>query len=431
MKTRSILYYLLMLMPFVDMVTGYALNTNMTGVVTRLGQFYRIIMFIYLIHIITTHKFKKNVILLILLTLYTFTLVLINYLRFQGDVIENASTTLKLILPMYLVYGIYSISQHEHRFVETVFDAYAWIYPLSLVIPRVLGLGYYMGNYVFESGYKGFYYANNELNVILVVLFVFCCQKVYDDILGKERESRIVKINIYNIIKLQLIVVALILIGSKTSILVIVIVCLAYLFRSEEIKRKIKSVGIFLSIGVGSIFCITMMLNDQINNMALRIIYMYNRYAVSSGFATFLFSKRNLRIEPGVEYWYKNSSEGLWNFLFGIGKDTKCPNNSISTSPFSLIELDFFDCLFWFGIFAACIVLLFYLSFYFSSLRERGLFMEKLMFILVFLFSMTAGHVLTAANSGVVFAIVTAELFVKTQRIRSSSRKNRVKIPMR
>ena len=122
-------------------------------------------------------------------------------------------------------------------------------------------------------------------------------------------------------------------------------------------------------------------------------MYAYNKYVYTDGFFSFLLSKRNLRIKPGLDYWY-NGTEGILNFILGVGKNTKCPNDSISANQFALIELDFFDCLFWFGIVVTIIVMIFYLSFFIRSLGKNDMFMEKVMFILVFCFSMIAGHVL-------------------------------------
>lgn len=313
-----------------------------------------------------------------------------------------------------MVYCIVIISKNNKDIIQDVFKIYSWVYPLSLIIPRLLGIGYYISNYAFESGYKGFYYANNELNVILMVLFIYCFQKIYDDIIAYDKNLRVIKFNISNIINLLLIIFSLLLIGSKTSIIAILFVCIAYLLKKEKLKYKLKYLIAFFGIFLMCSIIIFFLLNDQINNIIQRIMYAYNRY-IDGGFLTFLLSKRNLRIQPGIEYWF-NKNNGLINFLFGVGKYAKCPNDSISTTPFALIELDLFDCLFWYGIIITAIVIFFYVSFYFKSFYTKNLFMEKAAFILVFSFSMIAGHVIMSANSGTIFALVTSDLYVKNQR---------------
>lgn len=418
-KPNDLLYYILLLMPFVDLMTGYAFNEGITGPITYLGQIYRILTFLYLFCLLFTRKLKKKHLWLLLFTVYVFSLIFVNYVRFQGSMIENFSYTLKLLLPMYLVYGLYQTAQDDQHTIERLFRSYSWIYPLSLVIPKVLGIGYSVTNYAFESGYKGFYYANNELNVILMVLFVYCFHVLYNKIMAHDQGTQVIRLDIVHLIKLLLIVFALLLIGSKTSILAIVIVCLAYLFRNERFRYKLKFIGVFFTVGLVGIAGVAILLSDQITNMAQRLVYSYNRY-VSAGFITFLLSKRNLRIEPGVDYWYRNGPEGLFNFLFGVGKDTKCPTDGIRVDAFAMIEMDFFDCMFWFGVIAACIVMLFYLHFFLKSIKRNGLFMEKTMFLLVFCFSMIAGHIMTSANSGTILALVTADIYIKTMRQKRS-----------
>lgn len=416
LKKYNPLYYLLILMPFIDMVIGYAFNTGTGGIITYLGQFYRIAFLCYLLYKIFFRKNNKKLNWLLLFTMYLIILTFINYYRFQSSVIENLSYTLKLLLPFYLIYGLINESEGS-SLIKGVLNTYSWIYPLSLIIPRVLGIGYFISNYAFDSGYKGFYYANNELNVILMVLFVYNFDKLYRDIISYEKSINIFKINFSTVFKVLTTIVSLLLIGSKTSIIAIIIVCLAYLLKTEKSKYKLKYILIFFSIAIIGTIIVMVALNNQINNIIQRILFTYNRY-ISGGFLTFLLSKRNLRIQPGINYWYKNNSDGLINFLFGVGKDTKCPNDGISSDPFAMIELDLFDCLFWFGLIVTIIVLVFYISFYFQSIRVKGLFMEKVMFILVLSFSMIAGHVMMSANSGAIFAIVTANLYLQTKKIK-------------
>ena len=108
-KTGYILYDLLLLMPFVDMITGYAFNLNMNGIITYIGQGYRIFIFLYMVCTLYCHKFSKKQLWLIIFTIFLFLLNLIQYIRFNGSVIENFSYTLKLLLPVYLIYSLVEI----------------------------------------------------------------------------------------------------------------------------------------------------------------------------------------------------------------------------------------------------------------------------------------------------------------------------------
>lgn len=415
-KSNQIVYYILLLMPFVDLLTGYALNAQMNGVLTATGQVYRLIAFFYMFYILYGHKFHKKLVWLLLFTAYTMLLVVVDALRFQGSVFENSSYTIKLLFPIYLFYCLVYVSKNDGGLTERVIKAFSWIYPMSFIIPRLLGIGYYLNGYSFNSGYKGLYYAANEQNVVLMTLFVYNFQKLYDDLTYTKGALSVIRLNILNFVKLISIIISLLLIGSKTSLLAIAIVCILYLFRGEKMKVKLKFITTFVVVGLGVFTMIGLVLNEQLGNIAQRIVYSYNRYATAEGgLLTFVLSKRNLRIAPSIDYWYGNNQNSVLNFFFGVGKASKCPKNTISVNPFSLIELDFFDCLFWFGFIATVIVICFYLSFFLRTFKKPELFMEKIMFALIFCFSMLAGHVIMSPNSGAMFAMIICDIYLKSK----------------
>lgn len=415
-KSRKIVYFILLLMPFVDMLTGYALNSKNGGFLAFTGQIYRMGAFIYMFYMLFSHKFNKKLLWLLLFTIYAMLLVCVDAIRFSGSILENLSSTIKLLFPIYLVYCLINVSKNDKELIKCIINNFSWIYPLSFIIPKVLGIGYYLGGYAFNSGYKSFYYATNEQNVILMVLFVYAFQNLYEDLTYSNGDIGSVKFNIMNLIKLIFIIISLILIGSKTSFLAIGVVCLLYLLHGDKIKVKLKFIGTFVSIGLIAAILISQVLKEQLENITHRIIYTYSRYVTAEGgLLTFALSKRNLRIAPAVEYWYSNGWKGMLNFIFGVGKASKCPENIISVDPFALIELDFFDCLFWFGLISTGIILIFYLSFFLMALKNRSLFVERVQFVLVFGFSMLAGHVIMSVNSGAIFAVVLADIYLKSK----------------
>ncbi len=396
-KQDWLLYLLLLVMPFVDMLTGAILNAGSDHILGKLGQVYRIVFWLYLVYILFWEHRFKNTGWLAAFTLFLFALVGVYYFRFGSSPIVNGSYALKLLFPIYLTYGL-AYRENQGRFVpKAVFEVYAWVFPLSMLIPRLLGLGYY--NYFNESGYKGFYFANNEVNVILVVLFVYCLKKAID------------KFSIVGVVQLLLCTGALLLIGSKTSILVIPLALFSFLFIPNRTPMQKKLIKRLLIYGSMALLFILFIMLEQVIYIAERFVkqlVLYDGY--QGGFLTFLLSERNLRIWPAAEHWFLQDPNGLVNFLFGIGKAEKCPADSIY-GLYSIIELDLFDGLFWFGLIAIGTVLGFYLTVFIRTLKSQQLFREKIMFCLVILFSMLAGHVLMSANAGTMLGIVTARLY--------------------
>ncbi len=416
LKHSNILYFIILLMPFVDMITGYALNTGHGGIITSLGQVYRMATFFYVFYLIFAFKIYSKSKWLLPFTAFMFITIIINYIRFQGSIVEDFGYVVKAIFPIYIVYSLMLVSKENPQIIDNIMSSFLWIYPLSFVVPKVLGMGYY--SYSNESGYKAFYFANNEVNVILMILFIYSFNEFYNNYLFTKT-----KFKLRNIVQLLMILVSLLLIGSKTSILAIVIVLFAYLIKKEKFSVKIRFLRSILLISFVGVFIVSVTIAEQIGRSIERIVWYFVHYTGDSenflkSFITFLCSERNLRVEPSIEYWYQeNFFEGILNFFIGIGKSTKSPDaTNIWINPFSIIELDFFECLFWFGIISTVIIFIFYLSVFIKSFKVKGLYMQRLAFLMVFMFSMIAGHVLVSTNSGTMFAIVLADLYIKTNR---------------
>lgn len=394
-KQNKLLYLLFLLMPFIDMFTGYLFNVGIDSIFSKIGQIYRIFFIVYLSYLIFLKNKSKKCKWLILFSIYLVGLVFLYNIRFGSSIISNMTYAIKLLFPIYLCYGVsYKINKTEFD-VKKVFEAYSWIFPLSLIIPKMLDLGFY--NYYNDSGFKGFYYANNEVNVILAVLFVYCFNKLYK------------KITMKNLIRIILCAVALLLIGSKTSIIVIPIVTAIFLIFKIRLKKEQLFKAGFGILGICAVSAI--FLSEQIKNVFDRFIFMYNYYlGRPNAILTFLLSERNLRIGPAIDHWFIKDKYGIINFLFGIGKEEKTPTDTIY-GIYSIIEMDFFDIMFWFGIIVAIIVLAFYLIVFIRACLKRGCFSEKVMFALTMTFSMLAGHVMMSANAGTILGLVLAALY--------------------
>ena len=76
------------------------------------------------------------------------------------------------------------------------------------------------------------------------------------------------------------------------------------------------------------------------------------------------------------------------------------------------MELDFFDTFLWYGSIVAIVVFLYYSNIFISTFKTKNIFEYKLMYILVFLFSLIAGHVWYSPLSGGMFALVASMLLI-------------------
>lgn len=398
---EGLLFVLFAIMPFVDMYTGYFQNMRMHGFQTQIGQLYRVIFFVVMLYyvyqkFITSHPF------LFVFTCYAFCIPVIYALRHKNidGLTEDYSYILKVFMPLYIIYAIYDLSSRnliKINFVDNVLEFWSWVYPLSLIIPRFLNLGFY--HYFGNGGYKGFYYTTNDLNILLAVLYIFSFNK-----LSQNK-------NVRNAFKLLMMLVAVIFLGSKTSIIVLVVVTGVFIVKGINYRQFVEylfaSVIIVLMIGLA----VYNLFEAQINAIFVRLRYFYAYYTGGKGgFLTFLMSERNLRISPAFKYWY-GGKNAVFNFLFGVGKYQKCPNSSnIGKNAFSLIEIDFFDILFWFGSIFLVILVCYFIHFFVKYAKRTDEFEYKVMFIFIMLFSFFAGHIFISAMGGTMLGIVCARL---------------------
>lgn len=327
--------------------------------------------------------------LVILLPLYFF----IRHGSIKG-LYMDALYGVKLLFPILIITAMKLIINKDKvskNIVEDIFKIYSVLVPLTLIIPMILGIGF--SSYELGGGYKGFYYSNNEINVVLICTFIYCVDKLFKNKCLKN--LFLVVINLF----------ALLAIGSKTSIIVFVIVLLAYLIKIMK-KCPRKAIMYFI-ITIFILGISVIIFKGFFSEMFERIHYYYIHFKNSGGnFLDFITSGRSDRIYPAFQKNVLDSKMGILNLLFGIGRYSQIDNYDLA----SLMEMDFFDVMNWYGIITALIITIIYISNFIKSIRHNKKFDFKLMFVLVTLFSLIAGHVWFSALAGSALALVCVAL---------------------
>lgn len=307
----------------------------------------------------------------------------------------------KLLFPILIIVALKSVIDNKkvsRRVIDKIFQIYSILVPLTLIVPLLLGVGF--SSYELGGGYKGFYYSNNEINVVLICTFIYCVANLFQN---RNRKNLILTlINLF----------ALLLIGSKTSIIVFVTVLMVYLIKimKKNPKKGIKcfGIGVLASLVVGFLF------KDFLIDMFARMHYYYISFKNSGGtFLDFLTSGRSDRIIPAFEKNVVNARFGILNFLFGIGRYSQIDNYNLAT----LMEMDFFDVFNWYGIIVAVSVMYFYCFIFYKARFDKSKFGFKLMFILITLFSFIAGHVWFSALAGSALALVCVALLNEGEKV--------------
>lgn len=377
---------LLILCPIADNINGMLL---LSGNDSDISSFVKIIIFLLII-LTKTHNVKicRKTFYKYMFFIVTISVALVHsvYLFYNGLSYE-INMFIKLIYPILLFNYLYSLNDISSvRLIYRAIDFYLWFYPLSLLIPSILGYGYNTyGN--FGIGSKGFYYAGNEISGIMVVLMIVSLTR-YDNARNK--------INLFNLL---LNIVAAFFVGTKAVFIGIVAVVILYLF------KRAKSIY-FIGYLLGIILLIIIMcyilrrirpdfMNEIINMWNLR--YTYNvKGQYSNEKVAFMLSGRNAILKNNyLELWNKF---GIMGFIFGGGTFFW---NVMSNN---IIEMDIFDLLIDYGILATFAYIMVICDIFKKVNYKSEVYRIGLMLIIVLL-SFLAGHVVFAPSVTIVTVI--------------------------
>ena len=390
-KLEKNIYWIYIISLIIDNINGLLLMNDINLPIS-IGQIYRYIMLLFFGYFIIRSKDKKILKRFVICFTYMLALCILYFIEhntISGFIIDFIYAV-KLIFPFIIIYALHILDKEEKltgKLIDMIFYTLSIIAPLSLILPKLLNIGY-----------KGFYYSNNEINVLLICTYIFSIEKLYQE--RKIADALLVVLN----------AAALFLIGSKTSLAVIVIVAFIYIYRFR--KNKKWFIGILIAC-VLSVLLGLVVFSSQIDEMINRFVYYYNMLIDEGGIITFLMSTRNLRIMPAFQknIMSNNITVNILNFIFGIGRFQQFGSGKLS----DIMELDFFDTFFWYGAVTAITVLINYLYFFYKTRKNSNKFMYKLMYIIIFTFSMIAGHVWYSALSSGIFALVISKLLIKDE----------------
>ncbi len=384
----QLLQFLLLVLPFVDTLNGYLNNgANESGL--SFGIVYRIIILTWCIFLLLRHGMLKQDFFSMVLIIFG---VVLSF--FSSHSSEYFVLLSKLLLPILLifVFKIYTFKGVlPNTFFEKIFSWWNLLFVLSILIPFFLGIGF--RTYGEGSvGFKGFYYSQNDLGIVLILLFAYSLIRI----------SRH-----FSLINLFLTMSSLfcgILLGLK-SVYIIDFVLIIYFMYSKRltVTNMIKNV-MYTILGFFAVYGFYIWFFEDINGIIKRWEYFLNQ---SESFFSFFTSSRIDRI-PRVFSWLSETNyRGL---IFGTGLEyTKITSNFISSIQ---IEMDFFDILFQLGI----VGLLGVLSVYFQTVKSSPApKIYQFIFVIACCYSFFVGHVLESALSGMVFATFVGLILEKGQ----------------
>lgn len=394
MKIEKVTFFLLVITAIMDTLNGFLLKSNYN---ISIGQIYRFILLITIIICIFKYIKKSNyTVYLFIIILYFImsTLVTVFYHDNTTVLFNDLVTVSKLLLPILIIIAYDELYNLKKVSVETI-NKIIWFnilyIPISLIIPKMLNMGY--SAYVGDSGYKGFYFSNNEINIVLAILFIFVWENVYMNINNK-------KVKLKDIFFIVYVFIPFILIGSKTSIITSIIVTLVYIFRIVKSSKNIlRNIIIVIFLIIGSFCIVNSLFYNDIQSIIARQQYFYQSLDPIS----FILSDRN-----GLADALWNQVKGntnIFTILFGYRKNLIQGNTT-----FLYLELDVVCIFLNYGIVGVLLIYSFYFKIFTKTKSNKMRFPYKFAFIIVVAFSTFAGHVMFSAIAGTFLGIISVVL---------------------
>lgn len=367
----SLIFIFLYVMPFVDSLSG-AFHDEYP-----IGQIFRLMFFVLLLFFLL--KVSKRKFGLFFCSFLLFILLQVVASFPDAYLYKSIQDTIKLFTPMGMIVLFQCLITKRIISKHIIFDLLDWwsvIYPLLIIIPSILGLS--SSAYDSSVGYKGFFYAINEISFIMSSLVI----------------SRFfilsIKLSFSSLIILGIDTICLILMGTKTgyaSIIVGSIIFGIYFFKERNIRRIYKYLVV-----LGFVFLFILLFQNAIISMVSGIVnrWVFQRQ-ISNSTIDFLFSMRLRRLKDAFDSFLHGS---FILFGWGFGGELGGMIN---------VEMDFIDLLLRTGILGFSFVVLFYWGKVRTTIKHSiwgGVIVGW-----SFALSFGAGHVLFYGQSGMMLAM--------------------------
>ena len=403
MNNKKKLYLFLLLLPIIDVLTSITekLNLNIPSLGIIIKSVFLEIMILYLI-ISSTSKYKKMslyYLMAIFLYMVLFFITKINYLNLSLFVIELKYMIKILFYPISLITMIcyFDDKKLSKEELSSVLLKSFLIYLLFIIIPFITKTGF--NSYIDGSyGSSGWFYAANEMAIILIALFPFSYMLLKKSIV-------LVIIPIISALLISTLGTKVSMIGLYVISLMLFIISLFYR-KNKKFDKKLILGTFLVLISVIDIFNSS----NTVDNISNSILIQERQNEIDKELYNFdydsnsLFYKVVLKYGRAIlsdrdlyfKYTFKTYDDNfnINTLLFGIGySDVYKINNELATK---LIEIDFFDILFHSGLIMSLIVFLPFLYFIVKLFKSKkfniNIVFYTLMIALIFSISCLSGH---------------------------------------
>ena len=393
-KSEQLIFILLIVQPIIDLITSLMTHYNETGL--SIGALMRTMMmailFIYIFQYILTKK--RNIIWLFICSFASIVLMLMTNFLFKSPFILYEELNFALKTSYFLVMIFIVIILMDKQLLNQTF-----IFKATNVITVMIGISYWLAvmtgtsinSYTYgEKGYSGWFYSANELSVIVLILFGLSITQLS---FKKTPSSWVAFILMLSMLPM---------VGTKTAFyggMLILFIFISYLLIKFNV-RLLRNKSQLIFLGIVSLFlCITpfspVFSNTEQLDMRIKQEHeqMIEQTAVhDSTLMTKVLSSRNIYLQTTKEDFIH--AEGFRK-AFGLGYA-----GSYTSDP-KLIEMDFFDMFFSYGV-VGTVFLLIPLVYLCVKTLVFPIHIEKVLLLftlcLCFGIAFLAGHVIFAPS---------------------------------
>lgn len=378
---KKIIYYLFLILPFIDLITSFTERIN--GNIVSIGTIFKgiLILFsgIYILFITKSKYKKKSIIYYLLLSIFSIIHILIG----NNSYVSSVTQLIKfMFLPIIFIFLLNYNDDYKISYIEMkkILKYNVFFILTTILIAKLTNTGFNSYSDTVTTGVVGWYYSANEISGIITILFPL----FLEDIL---------KNNKYSFILVMYVIFMMMMLGTKTPLLGVLISLIAlfiHILLKDKNKKNIFKIVFFISYTVILIFN-----SSYLSNLNS------GRYISTTNA---VFSSRDIYLNNTTREYINHNLEKK---LFGLGST----NNKVLEK---YVEMDFYDLLYRYGIIGFIIfmipffkIVLKMMEYALSHLNNYNY--DKMILILITMLSLLiaffAGHILSAPAVSIYFGI--------------------------
>lgn len=413
-KKSNLIILLLLLSVFIDVLNGFLVSRF--SLHTPISQLYKSVILLISIAMFTVVKYKDKYVVYLLLCLIFMLLntvtINFNHLAFNTTYIPDILYTLKKLTVVIVFFGAMVVLDRVNFKESQILNMYLAIYYLifmSLIL-SIFGFGenqYGENSEGLAYGYKGFFFAGNELTSLYCVSYGFV---LYQSLVSKDGFLRL-------LLLVSTGAIISVLLATKTAMLSFIIITLLLPFllskKSNNLvlsyRNKVRKKLRLLSISIVPLFFLCIyFLSSRIELLVERFTFLFNQ---QGGTVTGL-------LLSGRHHRYDNLSNILDNMnildvLFGLGRESYV-NFTYGVSRRYSAEMDLLDSFFAHGVIGTILIYSFWIYIVFRTfmLYKKNsssiVIVQLIVSLLLFANSFIAGHIMAASMVMVFYGFSTA-----------------------